>query len=346
VRSFAWVDAARKETATPNAADHREVTVQIWYPASVEESEVTALYSPELEAMLAASTGLPADDQRFVRMHTPLLNIATNSLPGATIAESTQPWRVILFSPGGNVSRQWQTALAERIASSGLVFVSMSHPYSTIDIAPQSGFSMSIDWGLDQEDADAATAVDDRLGDILAGDAAFVLKQLRELAENEGLFGGTLDLKHVGIAGHSRGGTTVGRACSSNPDFIACAVIDNIGPDRERETGVQPPWLTLRSPWGPERTAALHDFLGRTGSVAYDLELGDSNHFTCTDMPLFFPDLRLAGVEPAGGIEACANVLLSFFDAHLKSRISIDEAWNPPSGSYEVTIERFRRSSP
>lgn len=342
VRSFAWVDEARAETATPNEDDYREVTVQIWYPATVAGNEERALYTPELEDMLAASENLPAADRSFVRNHTPLRNTATNSAPGATIAASEQPWPAILFSPGGNVSRHWQTALAERIASRGFVFVSMSHPYSTIDVAPQSGFSMSIDWGLDQEDEHAAAAADGRLADLLAGDAAFVLSQLRELAKQEGPFARALELDHVGIAGHSRGGTTVGRACASHPDFIACAVIDNIGPERERETGVPPPFLTLRSSWPGERIAELHDYLGRTGSVAYDIELTNSNHFTCTDLPLFLPDLRVEGIEPSAGIDACADVLSSFFDAYLRRRISTDEAWEPAIGTDKVTTKKFQ----
>ncbi len=32
VRSFAWMDAARVETASPNEGDYREVVVQVWYP--------------------------------------------------------------------------------------------------------------------------------------------------------------------------------------------------------------------------------------------------------------------------------------------------------------------------
>ena len=194
VRSFAWMDEARVETASPNEADYREVVVQVWYPAAVEGTDRSALYTPELKEMLSASANLPAGEQRFVKAHELLGNTATNSVPGAKILESVRPWPVILFSPGGNVSRHWQTALAERIASQGFVFVSMSHPYSTMDVAPESGFSMSIDWGLDQEDDQAATAADNRLAQVLAGDAAFVLHQLRKLVENDGPFDGALEL--------------------------------------------------------------------------------------------------------------------------------------------------------
>ncbi len=342
VRSFAWVDETRVETASPNEADHREVAVQVWYPATVDGTDRNALYNPELKEMLSASASLPAGEQKFVKAHEVLGNTATNSVPGAKILESVQPWPVILFSPGGNVSRHSQTALAERIASQGFVFVSMSHPYSTMDVAPVSGFSMSIDWGLDQEDDQAALAADNHLAEVLAGDAAFVLQQLRNLGDNHDPFGGALALSKVGIAGHSRGGTTVGRACASNPDIVACAVIDNIGPDREQETGVKPPFLTLRSSWDAERIAILHDYLNRTGSVAYDVELAGSNHFSCTDLPLFMHDLRVDGIEPADGIDACAKILASFFDAYLIRRIATkDNTWERTIRSDNVTITRF-----
>lgn len=342
VRFFAWIDEARVETASPNETDYREVAVQVWYPATVESTDRNALYIPELKEMLSASASLPTDEQKFVKAHEVLGNTATNSVPGAKILESVRPWPVILFSPGGNVSRHSQTALAERLASQGFVFVSMSHPYSTMDVAPVSGFSMSIDWGLDQEDDQAALAADNHLAEVLAGDAAFVLRQLRNLGEDHDPFKGTLDLSKVGIAGHSRGGTTVGRACASNPDIVACAVIDNIGPDREQKTGVKPPFLTLRSSWDEERIAILHDYLNRTGSVAYDVELAGSNHFSCTDLPLFMHDLRVDGIEPADGIDACAKILASFFDAYLIRRIATDDnTWERTIRSDNVTITRF-----
>ena len=342
VRSFAWIDESRLEEASPQEGDYREVVVQIWYPAMVDGVDRTALYMPELQEMLSASEHLTQGEKNFVKVHEVLRNTATNSVPGAKILELAQPWPVILFSPGGNVSRHSQTALAERLASRGFVFVSMSHPYSTMDVAPTSGFSMSIDWGLDQEDDRAALESDNRLAEILAGDAAFVLRQLRELAENGGPFGRALNLRQIGIAGHSRGGTTVGRACALRPDIVACAVIDNIGPDRERETGIRPPFTTLRSSWDEERIAILHDYLKRTGSVAYDIELADSNHFTCTDLPLFMHDLRVDGIEPIDGIDACAKILSSFFDAHLRRRIATeDDSWLSAIRSDKVRITKF-----
>jgi len=346
VRSFSWLDEERSETGLPDGIGHREISVQIWYPATTGNKGRTALYSPGIEEMLAASAELPAVDRNFVMAHKPLLNTATTSMPGVDIAPPESAWSVILFSPGGNVSRHWQTALAERIASRGFVFVSISHPFSTIDVAPISGFSMSIDWRLDQEDEEAAALADNSLADILAEDAVFVLKQLRGLVEHDPAFAGAMNLDDAGIAGHSRGGKTVGRACSSYPVFKACAVIDNIGPTRERDTGIEMPFLTLRSPWPEERVAELHDYLGRTGTVAYDVELADTNHFTCTDLPLFIPDLRVAGTDSVDGIDICAAILSDFFDAYLRRRISADKRWMPSDQPNIAAFKRFQPGPP
>jgi pimeloyl-ACP methyl ester carboxylesterase len=342
VRSFAWIDESRVETVSQNSAGYREIAVQVWYPATTEDNDRAALYFPELNEILSASESLPAGEQKFVRAHAVLGNTATNSVPGAKILESVQPWPVIMFSPGGNVSRHAQTALAERMAGQGFVFVSMSHPYSTIDVTPHSGFSMSIDWGLDQEDEQAATEADNYLAQVLAGDVTFALDQLRTFVKTDNYFADALDLRHIGILGHSRGGTTVGRACATNSGFVACAVIDNIGPDRERQTGVKQPFMTLRTSWDEERIAALHDYLKRTGSVAYDVELANSNHFTCTDLPLFMPDLRVEGIEPVNGIDTCADILVKFFDAYLRRRISPDDnTWDQSIRSDNVKITKF-----
>lgn len=341
VRSFFWWDETRSEAALPDDNGHREIGVQVWYPAKTDQHDRTALYSPGIEAMFVASANLSEGYRNFIMLHEPLLNTATNSVPAAAIAPPETAWPVILFSPGGNVSRHWQTALAERLASRGFVFVTMSHPFSTMDVAEKSGFSMSIDWGLDDENEQAAEAAGDRLAEVLAKDAAFVLDQLRVLAQHDAAFAGTMNLDNPGIAGHSRGGKTVGRACSSYPAFEACAVIDNIGPARERVTGVEMPFLTLRSPWPDERVAELHDYLGRTGSTAYDVELADTNHFTCTDLPLFMPDLRVEGIDPIDGIDTCAAIIADFFDAYLRRRISADEKWTPAAQKFAASIKKF-----
>ena len=345
VRSFSWIDNTRSRTGLPGNGGNREITVTVWYPATTSPDQKQALYAPEIEFFLAAADTVPENRRQFINAHEPLANVTSNSIPDAEPAPLAEGWPVIFFSPGGNVSRHFQTALAEEIASRGFVFISMSHPYSSLDVAPESGFSMSLDWDLDNEDRRIADENDNRLSGILAEDTRFVLKQMRIAAGSGHPLAMAMDLDRPGIAGHSRGGKTVARSCSTNEQFRACAVIDNIGPALERKTGINQPFVTLRSGWSEERVNELHDYLGRTGTVSYDLLLKNSNHFTCTDMPLFISDLRVEGTDPIEGIKDCARIIASFFEAFLASNASENVHWIPQSLSEKVAVRQFTSSA-
>ncbi len=341
VRSFAWIDDTRSQSGRPADAGQREITATIWYPSNESRGQKPAAYFPTLEKIIAAADDLPAEQQRYVLLHEPLLNVATNSVPCAAPARKSGAWPVLLFSPGGSVSSHAQTTLAERLAGNGYVVAAMSHPQSSFDFAPVTGFSMSREWDLDNEDRQIADRNDNELAGILAGDAKFVLDRLRDLKAGSDPLGQVLDLDRVGIAGHSRGGKTVGRACSSSDDFKACVVLDNIGPAKERTTGIEQPFLALRAPWGEERIAELHDYLGRTGSVAYDVELANSNHFSCSDLPLFISDIRAENMAPADGIKACAGLLQAFLDRYLVSGSARAGGWLPAYLTKQVAIRSF-----
>ncbi len=73
VRSFSWLDEERSEAGLPDGKGHREISVLIWYPATTVKIGQTALYSPGIEEMLAASEELPAAYRNFVMAHKPLL---------------------------------------------------------------------------------------------------------------------------------------------------------------------------------------------------------------------------------------------------------------------------------
>jgi hypothetical protein len=200
---------------------------------------------------------------------------------------------------------------------------------------------MSLDWGLDDNNRKLADDNDNRLAEILAGDAHVVFEKMQALAEQGDPLGAVMDLNSAGIMGHSRGGKTVGRSCSSYSEFRACVVIDNIGPAAERNTGVERPMLTLRSEWGADRVAELHDYLGRTGSIAFDVVLEDSNHFSCTDLPLFIPELRVEGTEPVDSIDECVTIIAGFFEAYLSGEKATRAEWAPESSTGQISVRRF-----
>lgn len=59
--TYHWVDTDRPEVFTADPDDHREVVVQLWYPAHVDASAPRAAYVPDSQALapLAHLIGLP-----------------------------------------------------------------------------------------------------------------------------------------------------------------------------------------------------------------------------------------------------------------------------------------------
>jgi hypothetical protein len=85
----------------------------------------------------------------------------------------------------------------------------------------------------------------------------------------------------------------------------------------------------------------LHNYLSRTGSVAHDVLLLNSNHFSCSDLPLFIPELQVEAVEPVESINTCARIIAAFFDAFLSDGASETIGWIPDELSRQTSIRRF-----
>ncbi len=109
------------------------------------------------------------------------------------------PFPVILFSHGLGGSRETYAYLGRHWAGHGYVSAHLQHPGSDNAV-----------WEGEQQPIDAlrAAALDPRNAIDRLGDVSFVLDQLEDLNRAETPLHGRLDLKHVGIAGHSFGAHT------------------------------------------------------------------------------------------------------------------------------------------
>lgn len=153
---------------------------------------------------------------------------------------------------------------------------------------------------------------------MLAADAIFTLDRLIELTRRDphGRFTGRLDTTRVAIIGHSRGGSTVGRACSADERFDACVIFDNIGPEPESETGLRKPQLTIRQPWPEDRAGRLLDFLGRNTTVAFDAVIDGTTHMSFTDLPLIDPAGHDADISPERAHAIVSALTLGFLERY------------------------------
>lgn len=333
--TYHWVDRSRPEELSADTHDDRQVIVTLFYPALRMPDGPPAPYIPELDLLRA---GFATDRREVPRRIAEDLAIRGCVLAHAFTdrpVDRLEPrYPVVLISPGGNVSRHSHTALGQELASQGWVVAVMSHAYSGLDVFPEGGHVMSADLGDDEQTS------------MLTADAIFTLDRLSELARHDphGRFTDRLDTAHVAIIGHSRGGSTVGRACNSDERFDACVVFDNIGPEPETDTGLRKPQLTLRQPWPEDRTGRLSDFLGRNETVAFDVVIDGTIHMSFTDLPLIEPDRHESAIAPERAHEIVSALTVAFLEQHALDESRL-ETMGLPSFP-EVTLRTFGSAPP
>lgn len=343
-RQFSGDDAERLETLTDDPSDHRELLVQIWYPAMPADDGLTA---PYVYGLAALADGMDA------REHAVASAVTTHAHAEADLLGGDEPLPVILFSHGLGGTRSEYTSLAENLASHGYVVVGIDHLLDggTIVIPDGRVVRQAAAWSAYSPafvGVETAFRFRDERSRVWAQDAAWVLDRLTALdrAEPPSGVGGRFDLSRVGYFGHSLGGTAVVMFCEHQPRVSACANLDGwplhgdaegrglsqpylhmeeIRPHRSDELLAS--WETTRERYEANmaaldlRTALLH---GRVRAPSYHLRIDGIVHRSFSDRPLLFPwEFRGADrptIDAARALEIVNAHLLQFFDRHLRGR--------------------------
>jgi dienelactone hydrolase len=323
--TYHWVDRSRPDGLTPDPHDDRQIMVGLFYPAAEKAEGEPAPYVPELEMLRAGFMTDQRDVPHQIAQQIAVRGcVVTHAFANVPVAATATGFPLVLISPGGNVSRHSHTALAEDLASHGWVVAVISHLHSGWDVFPEGGFVMSSPYWQGSEGASEAelAQLDDELASMLAADAVFTLDRLSGLsaADPSGRLTGRIDTTRVAVVGHSRGGSTVGRACHVEPRFGACVIFDNIGPEPETETGLSQPQLTIRRPWPEDRVGQLDSFLGRNRSEAIDAVIAGTVHMSFTDLPLIDPGRYDASIAPERAHLIVAALTRAFLERHVLGR--------------------------
>lgn len=323
--TYHWVDRTRPDGLTPDPYDDRQIMVTLFYPAGETAGGERAPYFPELALLRAGFMTDQRDVPHQIAQQIAVRGcVVTHAFADVPVAATPTGFPLVLISPGGNVSRHSHTALAEDLASHGWVVAVMSHLHSGWDVFPEGGFVMSSPYWQGADDAPEAelARLDDELAAMLAADAVFTLDRLSGLsaADPSGRLTGRIDTTRVAVVGHSRGGSTVGRACHVEPRLGACVIFDNVGPEPETETGLSQPQLTIRRPWPEDRVGQLDAFLGRNRSAAIDAVIAGTVHMSFTDLPLISPERYDASIEPGRAHEIVSALTRAFLEEHVLGR--------------------------
>lgn len=344
--SLHLVDESRKDPWVASVPK-RELMVSLWYPAREVDRYPVAPWMPKAAAdRYLRDAGVPPGK---------VLLGETHAHEGAPVDRRAGLLPVVLYSPGANASRSYGTGVVEELASRGYLVVTIDHTY---DAAVVQFPGDRVEVNPDGEVSDFEKAVK-----VRAEDTRFVLDQITALAAGrnpdaehrklpKGL-DGALDLKRVGMFGHSLGGATTSSAMFADKRIRAGMGLDGATLGPVAEAGLDRPYLVVDTPGkgGMESNPALRKFWSLLRGWRLHLTLKGAAHNSFGDdvqlMPLVAPFLGLSTEDLKGmvGTIPTARALAfqraypaAFFDLHLRGRGHLLD--KPSSRFPEVTYDR------
>ncbi|MGW2629905.1 alpha/beta hydrolase family protein [Streptomyces chattanoogensis] len=353
--SLYLVDRSRRDPWEPGIAV-REVMVTVFYPARTVRGYPVA---PQMTR--GAAELFKAVDVRMHRLPSKGVDWAatrTHAHTGAPAQPGRRP--VLLYTPGGGDARSLGTGTAEELASRGYAVVAVDHPGDAGEVefpvarAGREKVRPTVFRGDPRADPQQfRTMIGTRIADI-----RFVLDRLTALAAGrnpdaagralpEGL-GRALDLRRVGIYGHSAGGTAAAEAMYEDRRIGAAVNLEGYldlpaqRPGRERELypvarhGVDRPLLLLGSEHFPTRKeleGSWSAMLAHPGGHTRRHRIDGAAHWVFGDYAALAPQLQDAGLMTAGDRAALVGTigpdasvplvrrsLHGFFARHLPAR--------------------------
>src|SRR5258708_131507 len=280
-RLLYWTDESRADPGSPNG--HRELAVWIYYPASPKKGAAHAqgLRGKGADAFWSSFVTSYPDAVQNGKTY-PGRDIATHAYADAPLKSGLRSYQVALFARGPAMNVLQYASLLEDLASRGYIVVAVDPTYYT-------GFGVLSD-GRVPEDRIAPTAVNGANGmdrvvqarSIIVDDLNFTLRQLAKLAADAGPFRSRLELQHVGVLGHSIGGSVAVHVAEENSS-VAVAV-DIEGTPAPWEPFPAKPLLILNSASGVLTAGSSFALAARAAKPGYQMVVGETTHNFPADM--------------------------------------------------------------
>ncbi|MFH8771527.1 alpha/beta hydrolase [Streptomyces sp. NPDC017958] len=316
-QSVHLVDHSRPDPWEPGIPV-RELMLTLFYPAR----DITGLApAPQLPSQAASRFG-------EIAPFTPLQLPGTGVDWGATLSHSVTGaaalpgrWPVLVYSPGGGDPRGLGTSLAEDLASHGAVVVSVDHPgdAAAVEFPGTTPFRNDpVRTTILRGDPRDQPPLFRALIDTRIADLHFVLGQLEHAADlplPRGL-ADTLDLRRLGVYGHSAGGSTVTEVMYENQrvrvginlegylDYPPTLPGGAAEPFPVAAEGVDRPLLLLGTEGFNRRQELDRSWSAMaalSGPWVRSMRIADANHWIFTDYAAMLPQLQTAGLMTAAG---------------------------------------------
>ncbi|MFN8427836.1 MAG: hypothetical protein U0X87_16465, partial [Anaerolineales bacterium] len=296
-RIYELTDDSRREIYS-GKDEVRRFMIQIWYPSEADSSAERApwmadakIYAPAI----ADHIGLPS----FFLDHLALVKIP--AFKETKVAETSEPFPVILFSHGWNGFNAQNTEQALELASHGYVVVGVQHTYgAVVTVFPNGDVALNNPSALPPDETPTAEyeATAQKLVNQWAGDLGYTLDFLKlQYDDSTSPFFGKLDMNRVGVYGHSTGGGAAIQFCGTDSRCIALLGMDPFMRPVSYEVidnGVtQPSFFMLSQVWADETDSRNNELFNRFyPNIKQPLgviKIEGTAHYDFTDLPLLSP---------------------------------------------------------
>lgn len=247
----------------------RSLMVHIWYPTD----NVTNLTKyPYLGAKMPYLQKSFSDLYHVPRWVAELFfrNINTHAYKDAPLSKAKNIYPVVLFSHGLlGLPSDVHVSLRENLASHGYIVIGIDHPYFNILTLYPDGKIISSQ-ELSKQFVAMSSAEQKEFQtqaiDIYKTDIQHVLNQLVAINQNpNSIFYHHLDLEHIGIMGHSAGGTAAIELCRIDNRCKAAINLDGWYDHIISPTPLATPLLMLFGQASTEITEPTPDYLKQKG---------------------------------------------------------------------------------
>lgn len=227
VRQYHWIDTDRPELfAHDPAHPNRELMAKIWYPTDgILPKQPTTLWAEDLVNFLKKN-------QKIMWLLLTSRVFYCWSQPESPFVSGSLKFPVIIFSHGyGMCNQDSNVAQCEELASHGYIVVAINHTYYSILTTFSDG--RVIDGYQARKHKQSGSNfteirnISNQELEVWMADVRFVLDKLEELTKNtESIFYQRLDVGHIGMFGHSFGGSTTVQMCRRDAHIKAGVDLD------------------------------------------------------------------------------------------------------------------------
>jgi dienelactone hydrolase len=299
IKTVQLTDYSRLDPYAPTR-QFRTLMVSIFHP-----SECTASMTPYMDAITAAYLDSEYSQYGIPAGTFEALNLQACSPSGADDV-SKSPYPILLFSPGMGDTRLIYSALAQQVSSAGYIVVTVDHPYDAdIVTYPDKTFVLAANISTEEQ------IVQD-VG-VRVKDVSFVLDQLSVPAIFQSLIPGQpeldINVRKVGIFGHSLGGATAAQAMLLDSRFAGGINLDGTFFGSVIQKGLSNPFLIFAHEGKNTTTdptwAALWP---RLRGWKRELIVAGSSHTSFTDLPNVVEVLGFGNSLPSDATELLGTI--------------------------------------